>query len=88
MNAEKFNYNELENVTSAEFVCKIKQELENGAKLVCTKKTEYYVYVDLFDDCFEHYVFDPDTKDYRVTYLSLGDVRTFADFMKKEGAVR
>ena len=41
MNAEKFNYNELENVTSAEFVCKIKQELENGAKLVCTKKTEY-----------------------------------------------
>ena len=87
MNVEKMNFNKLESITSAEFVELIKGKVERGGELLAIRETEYYVYVDLFDRCFEHYLFDPDTNDYRANYLSFEDIRIYMDFMKKEGVV-
>lgn len=85
MNVEEMNFNKLEFITSAEFVKQIKEKVEKGAELLSVRPGEYYVYVDLFDGCFHHYLFDLSTKDYRANYLSFEDVRIYMDFMKKEG---
>lgn len=85
MNVEKMDFNKLESVTSAEFTKLIEERLNNGAELLSVRPGEYYVYVDLFDGCFHHYLFDTSTKDYRANYLSFEDVRIYMDFMKKEG---
>ena len=79
------NLKKLETVTSPEFVNQIKMELKKGGELLSVRETEYYVYVDLFEGCFEHYVFDLDTKKYTVAYLSFSDIHIFVEFMKKEG---
>ena len=87
MNVEKMDFNKLESVTSAEFADFIKEKVENGAELLSVRPNEFYVYVDLFERCFEHYMFDPSLNNYRVTYLSFEDVRICMDFMKKEGVL-
>ena len=79
-----FDY--LKNATSVEFTEKIKKEINDGAKVVSIRTTDCYVYVDLFNGCFEHYSYDPDTNKYNVAYISLTDVKMYADFIKKEYA--
>lgn len=88
MYVEKVVFNKLETVTSSEFVKVIEEKVKRGAEILAIRESEYYVYVDLFDHCFEHYLFDLDTKDYRANYLSFEDVRIYMDFMKKEGVVQ
>ena len=88
MNAEKMDFAKLENVTSAEFVELIKEKVKNGAELLSVRPGEYYVYVDLFDHCFHHYIFDLSTKDYRANYLSFEDIRIYMTFMEKEGVAQ
>ena len=85
MNVKEMDFNKLESVTSAEFVELIKEKIKGGAELLSIRSGEYYVYIDLFDGCFHHYLFDLSTKDYRANYLSFEDVRIYMDFMKKEG---
>lgn len=85
MNAEQMDFNKLESVTSAEFTKLIKEQVENGAELLSIRPGEYYVYVDLFDGCFHHYLFDLSTKAHRANYLSFEDIRIYMNFMKKEG---
>ncbi len=86
MKTVDFKY--LENVTSVEFVERIKNEVNNGARVVSINPSDFYVYVDLFDGCFEHFAFDPDTKKYTVNYVSLPDVNLYVDYMKKENLMR
>lgn len=86
MNTVDFNY--LENITSVEFAERIKKEVNEGAKVVSIRETDCYVYVDLYEGCFEHYTFDPDTKKHTVNYLSLTDVKLYADFIDKEHLMR
>lgn len=85
MNVKNVDFNNIESVTSVEFVKMIKEKVEKGAELLSVRPGEFYVYVDLFDRCFEHYLFDVDTKEYRANYLSFEDVRIYMNFMKKEG---
>lgn len=86
MNTVDFKY--LENITSIEFVEHIKKEVNEGAKIVSIRTSECYAYVDLFNGCFEHYTFDPDTKKYTTSYLSLTDVKLYANFIEKEHLMR
>ena len=82
MNAQKDFLNVIEAATTDELVERIETALEEGGKIVSVREAEYYLYLTLFNGCFEYYVVDLDTKKYTVTYLSITDIKAMADFIK------